>query len=106
VSRVLDFGQQQAGSFWSIAEPTHRRHERPAEDVVGQHHDRGVVPDELSCQSQGLGDPSRPFLVRVEQALHAELLAVRQEPEELARVRAARHDHHLGDPGLYERLDP
>ena len=73
--------------------------------IVGEHHDSGVVPDELGRQPEGLGDPAGPFLVGVEEALDAELVAVGEQPEELPGVGAAGHDHDLGDSGLHERLD-
>ena len=106
VVRVLDLGQQQAGAFRALVRSGAPRTRTTAEDVVGQHDDSGVVADELCRQAQGLGDAAGPLLVGVKEALHAELLAVGQEPEELARVRAARHDHDLGDARLDERLDP
>jgi hypothetical protein len=32
-------------------------------------------------------------------------VAVAEQPEELARVRSAGHEHHVGDSGPNERLD-
>src|SRR5207245_8936558 len=50
-------------------------------------------------------DAARPGLVRVEEAPDAELLAVAQEPQELACMRAACNEHDVGHTRLHERLD-
>ena len=79
--------------------------QRVLEDVVGQHHREAVAVDEPFGEAERLGDAAGVRLVRVEETVDAPLLAVAEQPEELAGVEAARHDHHLVDAGLDERLD-
>ena len=106
MSRVLDLGEDQAGALSLLAETIHRGGEGPAEEIVGQHHEGGLVADELRRKPERLGNPARPLLIGVEEAFDAELMAVGEKPEELAGMGPTGHDHDLGDPGLDEGLDP
>ena len=76
-----------------------------AEDVVREQHDHALAADESLRQAQRLGDAARPILVRVQEALDAELLAVAEQAQELAGVGSPRDQHHLRDAALHERLD-
>src|SRR5438477_3926918 len=79
--------------------------DRGAEDVVAEQDDRPVAADEVLGQAQRLGDSAGPVLVRVEQAVDAELLAVAEQAQELSRVCPAGDQHHLGHAALDQRLD-
>ena len=79
--------------------------DRPLEHVVGEHHDAAVAVDEPLGQPERVRDAAGLLLVAVEELVDAVLVAVTEQPEELARVRAARDEHQLGTPGADERLD-
>ena len=81
------------------------RLDRSLHDVVGQHHQHRVAVDESGRQPEGLGDAAGPVLVAVAEPVDAELVAVAQQPEELAGVGAPGDQHDLGDPGVHQRLD-
>ena len=49
--------------------------------------------------------PPGLLLVAVEEPVDPVLVPVAEQPEELARVRAARDEHQLVDARLHERLD-
>ena len=83
----------------------HHGLDRVLTDVVGQHHQHRVAVDEPSGQTESFGDPTRPLLVAVAQAVDAELVAVAQQTEELPRVRAAGHQHDLRDPSVHQGFD-
>ena len=57
-----------------------------------------VAVDEPLGQPERLGDAARPLLVGVEEPVDAVLVAVAEQAEELARVRAAGDEHQLGRP--------
>ena len=79
--------------------------DRALEDVVGEHHADTVAADEALGEAERLGDAARLLLVPVGEPVDAELLAVAEQAQELARVRAAGDEHQLGDAALDERLD-
>ena len=86
-------------------EPLDGRPQRLLEDVVGQEHAAPVAADEALREPERFGDPARFVLVGVEETVDPVLLAVAQQPKELARVGAAGDEHQLGEPRLDERFD-
>ena len=58
-----------------------------------------------SARPERVGDPALPLLVGVGEPVDAVLVAVAEQAEELAGVRAAGDEHQLADPGGDERLD-
>src|SRR5262249_9032352 len=56
-------------------------------------------------EAERLSDPARLLLVAVREPVDAVLVAVAEQPEELARVRPAGDEHQLVDARLHERLD-
>ena len=70
--------------------------DRALEDVVGEHHADTVAADETLGEAERLRDATRLLLVPVGEPVDAELLAVAEQAQELARVHAAGHEHQLG----------
>src|SRR5215207_2185772 len=105
VDRVVDPGQDDPGPGRLGQEVGHGRAHALLEDVVGQQDHHPVAVDEALGQPQGLGDAARLLLVGVQQPVDAVLVAVAEQPQELARVGAPGDHHQLGDPGRDERLD-
>ena len=56
-------------------------------------------------QRQRVGDAAFAFLIRVVDVLQAELFAVGQQPQKIARIAAAGDDHDVLDPRVHQRLD-
>ena len=81
------------------------RPERPLEDVVGEQHAHLVARDEPLGEPERIGDAARLLLVAVEEPVDAVVVAVAEQAEELAGVRAAGDEHQLVDAGADERLD-
>ena len=79
--------------------------DRPLEHVVGEHDDAGIAVDEALGEAERLRDAARLLLVAVEELVDAVLVAVAEQAEELAGVRAAGDEHQLVDARLHERLD-
>ncbi len=102
---LLDAREHDAGAAGLGAEVPHDRLERVLEDVVGEHDADLVAVDEPLGEREGVGDPARLLLVRVEETVDAELVAVAEQAEELARVGAAGDEHQLAQTGLDQRLD-
>src|SRR5919197_3388778 len=102
---VLDARQQDAGAARLVVERLDGRLQAPLEQVVREQHDRLVVPHEALRQPERLRDPPRTLLVAVEEPLHAVLVAVPEQAEELPRVHPSRHEHDLPHSRLDERLD-
>src|SRR5260221_9445957 len=80
--------------------------DRAAEDVVREQHDHPLAADESLREAQCFRDAAGLVLIRVQQAVDAELLAVAEQAQKLAGVRSARDQHHLRDAALHERFDP
>src|SRR4029453_18814704 len=104
VDRVVDAGQDQAGPRRLGQEVGHGRPDAALEDVVGQQDHHPVAVHEPLGQPQGLGDAAGPLLVGVQEPVDAVLVAVAEQPQELAGVGAAGDHHQLGDPGRAGRL--
>src|SRR5215212_4150831 len=105
VDRVVDLGQDYAGPGRLGEEVGHGRAHAALEDVVGQQDHHPVAVDEPLGQPQGLGDAAGPLLVGVQEPVDAVLVAVAEQPQELAGVGAAGDHHELGDPGRDQGLD-
>ena len=82
-AEVLDRGRSERSTTLS-ASMTHARSPR----------------DEPLGEAERLGDPTRLLLVRVEEPVDPVLVAVAEQTEELARVRAAGDEHELRDAGV------
>ena len=102
---ILERREQEPASALLGGEVRGRRGDRPSEDVVGEHDDAAIAADEPFRQPERLGDPPRPLLIGVEQPLDPVLVAVPEQPQELARMRSSGHERDLGDAGADERLD-
>ena len=98
VLRVELVGEQDARAPRLGGEALDRRPERPLEDVVGEHHADAVAADEALREPERLRDPAGLLLVGVEELVDPVLVAVAEQAEELARVRAAGDEHQLGRP--------
>src|SRR5215211_6862791 len=105
VGRVVDAGQDEAGPGGLGQEVGHGRAQAALDHVVGQHDHHPVPVDEALGQPEGLGDPARPLLVGVQQPVDAVLVAVAEQPQELAGMGPPGDHHQLGDPGRDEGLD-
>src|SRR5439155_4135344 len=94
VIAIAQPGEHDPGATRLPVERLHAGPERALEDVVGKQHNAAVPADELLSQAERLGDPTRLFLVRIEKPVDAELMAVAEQAQKLAGVRAAgdRHD--------------
>ena len=79
--------------------------DRPLHDVVGQHDQHRVAPDETLRQAQCFGDATGLLLVPVGQPIDAELVSVAQEAQELSGVGAAGHQHDLVNSRIDESLN-
>ena len=99
VLRVLLLGEDDARAVLLVPEPVDDLSERALEDVVGEHHGALAPVDEPLGQPERLRDPPRPLLVAEDERVDPVPMAVAEEPQELACVRAAGHDHDLVDPG-------
>src|ERR1700730_6790627 len=75
------------------------------EDVVAQHHDDVIVFDESLRQAECLRDPTRFFLVCIEESVNAPLLAIPEESQELTCVGATSDEHDVRHLGSNKRLD-
>ena len=75
------------------------------DDVVAQDDADLLAVGEVLGQRQGVGDAAFAFLVGVVDVLQAELFAVGQQAQEIARVAAAGDDQDVLDPGVHQRLD-
>ena len=78
--------------------------DRPLHDVVGQHDEHRIAPDETLGQAKCFGDAARLLLIPVGEPVDAELVAVAQQAQELPGMGAAGHQHDLVDSGIDERL--
>ena len=81
------------------------RLQRLLEDVVGEHHANLVARDEPLREPERVGDAAGFLLVAVEELVDAVVVAVAEQAEELAGMRAAGDEHQLVDAGADERLD-
>ena len=86
--RLFDMGEQNAGARLLPSEVENRRRNRPAEDVVGQHHDDAVSRCEVTCESKSLSNPAGALLLPI-----GELVA--EQAVEVADVLTARYEHQL-----------
>ena len=82
-------GEHDAGPVLLRREVLDDRADRALEHVVGEHHHARVAVDEPLGEPERLGDAAGPLLVAVEELVDAVLLAVAEQAEELAGVRAA-----------------
>ena len=87
---VADLGEQHAGAGVLALETLDGLRDRPFEHVVGEHDDDLVAVGEALGEAECLGDAARTLLVGVQEPVEAPLVAVPEEAEELARVRARR----------------
>jgi hypothetical protein len=85
---LVDLGEQDPRTPLLHSEVLDRWLERGFEDVVREQDEHPIAVDEPLCEPERLRDPPGFLLVGVEQALDAVLVAVPEQPEELAGVRA------------------
>ena len=105
VRGVADLGEQHAGADVLLLEALDGMRNRPFENVVGEHDDDLVAVGEALGEPQRLGDATGALLIGVQEPVEAPLVAVPEEPEELARMCSPGDQHRLGDAGPDERLD-
>src|SRR5205823_2225466 len=73
--------------------------------VVGEHHAHLVAADESLGERERVGDAACLLLVAVEELVDGVVVAVAEQPEELACMCAAGDEHQLVDACADERLD-
>jgi hypothetical protein len=100
---IHHFGKHRASAARLCGEALHHGREGLLEHIVGEHDAAPVAAHEAFCQAERLRDPTRPILIGVEEPLHAVLVAVPQQTEELARVRPTGDQHQLVHPRLDQR---
>ena len=98
------FLEQDLGAFL-LAELLHVRGDVLFEDVVAEDDDDLVLAGEDAGQAQGVGDAAFAFLVGVVDKAQAEVLAVAQQVQKIARIVAAGDEHDVIDPGPHQGLD-
>src|SRR5581483_2306806 len=102
---LLDMGEHDARTGRLPREILHHRAKRVLEDVVGEEDADLVACDEALREGECFRDSSSLLLVRVEETIDSVLVAVPEQPKELAGVRPARDEHDLLDAGADQRLD-
>ena len=75
------------------------------DDVVTEHDTDLVAVREVLGKQQRVGDTALTFLIRVLEVAEAQVFAVAQELEEVARMLATCHDHDLANARVHEALD-
>ena len=96
--RAVGFsGQDHPGATLLPSECLDARPDRALEHVVRQQDHASIPGDKFLGETEGFGDTAGLVLVRVEEAVDAELVSVAQQAQELAGVRAPRHQHDLAD---------
>ena len=98
-------GKRDARTAFLALEVLDDRPERLLEDVVGEQHAHLVAGDEPLGEPERIGDAARVLLVAVEELVDAVVVAVSEQAEELAGMRATGDEHQLVDAGADERLD-
>ena len=103
---LLDLREHDARALLLPLEVLDDRLQRALEDVVGEHHAAPCrAPTKCSASPSASAMPPGLLLVAVREQVDAVLVAVAEQPEELARVRPAGDEHQLVDARLDERLD-
>src|SRR5579884_3406923 len=74
-------------------------------DVVAQNDAQPVAVRKVFGQREGVRNAAFAFLIGVAEVLQAELLAVREQPQKVARVFASGDDQDIANPGVDKRLD-
>ena len=75
------------------------------DEVVAEDDADSVAVDEMLGQAQGVGDAAFAFLVGVVDVLEAEVAAVGEKPQKVARILTAGDDEDVGDGGVHQRLN-
>ena len=101
--RVVDLLQQDAGAALLPPERLHERGDVVLDDVVAEDDHHALPLGVVAGQAERLGDAAVPLLIDVVDVGQAELLAVAQKPQEVARVVAARDEQDVLDAGLHQR---